>query len=174
MTLAELTTTTVPTLRPSYRPDDQGCNPPLPTRRRVPGEWDEDEERPSPRQVLRGLISNGHGFTVETLSIAGCLPPCRYCGGPVMPPVQWYCELEEGPVTDRRGNVLKLSAADCLCNWCTIRRYGLVREAGGQPVKCGSDECRKAHNREKQRAKRARDRAANPPKPRGRPKKVSP
>lgn len=173
MTLTELTIDTIPTLQPSYDPEDEGRQDIRHKRKRVPGEWETDEEQeyPSAQQVLRGLIQNGHGFTVETLSVAGYLQPCRYCGGPVTPPVQWYCEFEEGPVTDERGDGLKSSAADCQCNWCIVRRNGLVREAGGQPVKCGSDECRKAHNREKQWEKRAREREKNPPKPRGRPPK---
>jgi hypothetical protein len=173
MTVTELSPAPIPTLQPSYWVEDQGCNPARHRQRRVPGEWDEDDEQPSSPQALQAL--NGHEYTVETLSAAEGLPPCRYCGGPITPPVQWYCEFEDGPVTDARGNGLKPSAADCQCNWCVIRRNALVREVGGQPVKCGSDECRKAHNREKQREKRARDRAKNPPKPRGRPKKnVSP
>lgn len=93
---------------------------------------------------IEELVSEGHGFIVQTLgSKREAPPPCPYCGGPLYSATSWLCELTMTVVTLR-------TDAKCECNWCLINREAL--QGPGRPrAHCGKSDCQKSYRRLKNR-----------------------
>jgi hypothetical protein len=116
---------------------------------------------------VRGLVQGGHGFKTERVeSQTPIIMDCRFCGASLRPVLgEWFCEF--GP--DGSGTayevceIQSVPVQECRCNWCLTRDQWLANQyrTVGQPaMKCKAIECRRAHDRERQQRKRAKDRAA--------------
>ncbi|MDI9940872.1 hypothetical protein QM806_36545 [Rhodococcus sp. IEGM 1351] len=99
---------------------------------------------------LGDFVASGHGYMVESFSTAMTLTTrCRYCNGPLPLPetADFICEFPHIP-WDK-----------CRCNWCVIKADKLLRNRGGQPEICNTEECRREQKREEMRRYRARQKA---------------
>jgi hypothetical protein len=102
------------------------------------------------KQVIGAYLAAGHAVTVITPEWKrAVVNACRYCKTEI--PTAWEETPCEFPSQPFKG---------CKCNGCLEREGKLKRRAGRAREVCGSDVCRKAHQRDRQRDARAKKKAA--------------
>ncbi|SLI45987.1 Uncharacterised protein [Mycobacteroides abscessus subsp. massiliense] len=122
-----------------------------------------DAERTLAQLAPRDMLDSGHGFLVRSADPAPktvWATNCEVCGGPLLPPAsEWFCQLGNfGRSAEPDGPFLPASTS-CDCSWCIHYQLwlrGEYRPRGGRPAKrCGTAECKRKANRDRQRKSRA-------------------
>ncbi len=117
----------------------------------------------SDRSPIAELMDAGHGFLIRDPELPETTPAprCELCGTPIGPQSdkEWFCELG----TDESKGIYAPASFECPCSWCYHYRLWLKGQYdadGGRPRKrCGSPECKRQADRERQRKSRAAKRA---------------